>query len=327
VTPVFALAFDHRNSFRRDFMRLPSDPTPEQLRRMVAAKAVVVDALLAAAPQVDAGTVVLLIDHEYGGDLVARAQAGGIGVAMPVEVSGQRELRYDCDGDFAGIVDRYRPDYVKVLIRYNPGGDTAMNARQRARLRELTAWLDDRPEPLMLELLVPPEDGQLASVGNDRGRFDRELRARLTVEAIGELAGDGVRPRLWKLEGPESLADAARVAQAVRAVEPSGRCLVLGRGADLGAVRRWLAIAAATDGFAGFAVGRTVWWDALSVYVREGHVGRGDRDAAVQATAQRYLALVRDYCASPQLLDRAGRDAGDDVPVQRQGQDAGDGRG
>jgi len=29
---------------------------------------------------------------------VARAQAGGIAVAMPVEVSGQRELRYLCDG-------------------------------------------------------------------------------------------------------------------------------------------------------------------------------------------------------------------------------------
>jgi myo-inositol catabolism protein IolC len=293
VTQVFALAFDHRNSFRRDFMGLRADPTPEQHATMVAAKGVVVDALLAAAPQVGAGRVVLLIDHEYGGGFVPKAQAGGIGVAMPVEVSGQRELRYVCDGHPDRVIDAYHPDYVKVLVRYNPGGDTAMNARQRARLRELASWLDGRPQQLMLELLVPPEDAQLETVAGDRGRFDREARGELTAAAIRELAGEGIRPRLWKIEGPESREDAARIAESVRAADPDGACLVLGRGADLAAVRRWLAIAAATDGFTGFAVGRTIWWDAL-----RGYVDGGDRDAAVSAVAARYLALVRDYRAA-----------------------------
>jgi myo-inositol catabolism protein IolC len=304
--PLFALAFDHRNSFRRDFMGLAADPAPGQHRQMVAAKGIVVDALLAAAPQVGAGggdgTVVLLIDQEYGGDFVGRAQAGGVRVAMPVEVSGQRELRYLRDGDFDAVLGRYTPDYAKVLIRYNPGGDAAMNARQRAKLRQLGEWLDGRPETLMLELLVPPEDGQLASVGGDRGRFDRELRAGLTVEAIREIGADGLRPRLWKIEGPESRQDAARVAGAVRAVDATSSCLVLGRGADLAAVRRWLEIAAATDGFAGFAVGRTVWWEALRRYLDD-----GDEGAAVAAIAGRYLALVRDYQAAGRpLLDRPG---------------------
>jgi myo-inositol catabolism protein IolC len=233
---------------------------------------------------------VLLIDHEYGGGLVSKAQAGGIRVAMPVEVSGQRELRYLCDGHPDRIVVAHHPDYVKVLIRYNPGGDTAMNARQRARLRELTSWLGGQPQQLMLELLVPPEDAQLEAVADDRGRFDREVRAGLTVAAIGEIAGDGVRPQLWKIEGPESREDAARIAEAVHSAAPDSACLVLGRGADLAAVRRWLAIAAATAGFTGFAVGRTIWWDALRAYL-----GGGDRDAAVDAVAARYLDLVRDY--------------------------------
>ena len=139
MTPVFALAFDHRNSFRRDFMRLGGAgvPTPAQHAAMVAAKAVVVDALLAAVPEIDAGTAVLLIDHEYGGELVPKAQAGGVLVALPVEESGRAELRYLDDGHPERVIDAYHPDYVKVLIRYNPGGDTAMNARQRARLRDL----------------------------------------------------------------------------------------------------------------------------------------------------------------------------------------------
>jgi myo-inositol catabolism protein IolC len=290
MTQVFALAFDHRNSFRRDFMRLSGEPTPRQHAAMVAAKGVVVDALLCAAPQIRAGTPVLLIDHEYGGAFLPRAQAGGIRVAMPVEVSGQRELRFVCDGEFGRIIDRYRPDYAKVLIRYNPGGDGAMNARQRARLRDLSLWLEDRPQAFMLELLVPPEDAQLRGVGDDRGRFDRELRAKLTARAVQELAGDGLRPGLWKIEGPESREDAALVAEAVRSADPAAACLVLGRGADLAAVRRWLAIASATEGFTGFAVGRTIWWDAL-----RGYAEGGDRDEAVRAVAARYLELVRDY--------------------------------
>jgi myo-inositol catabolism protein IolC len=293
VSQVFALAFDHRNSLRRDFMHLTGDPTPEQHAAMVAAKGVVVDALLAAAPEVSPDSAVLLIDHEYGGDLVAKAQAGGIRVAMPVEVSGQRELRYLCDGHPDRIIDSCQPDYVKVLIRYNPGGDAAMNARQRARLRELAGLLDGRPQQLMLELLVPPEQAQLATLANDRGRFDREIRAELTATAISQIAGDGLRPPLWKIEGPESREDAARIAAAVRSADPDGACLVLGRGADDAAVRRWLDIAAAADGFTGFAVGRTIWWDAL-----RGYLDGGDRDAAVAAVTRRYLDLVREYRAA-----------------------------
>ena len=248
MTEVFALAFDHRNSLRRDFMQLRADPTPEQHAAMVAAKEVVVDALLAAAPQVDAGSdtgsdagsVVLLIDHEYGGGFVSKAQADGIRVAMPVEVSGQRELRYLCGGHPDRVIVSHHPDYVKVLIRYNPGGDAAMNARQRARLRELASWLDGQPQQLMLELLVPPEDAQLETVAYDRGRFDREVRAELTVAAIREIAGDGLRPRLWKIEGPESGPDAARIAEAVHSADPGSACLVLGRGAGHRSGDRWL---------------------------------------------------------------------------------------
>ena len=295
MTQIFALAFDHRNSLRRDFMHLTGQPAPEQHATMVAAKGIVTDALIAAAPQVGPDTPVLLIDHEYGGQFVPRAQAAGISVAMPVEESGQAELRYLCGGHPERVIAAQHPDYVKVLIRYNPGGDTAMNARQRGRLRELSNWLEGRPEQLMLELLVPPEPAQLAAAGHDQSRFDRETRAGLTVTAIDQIAGDGLHPALWKIEGPESLQDAARIAEAVRSADPDAGCLVLGRGADDAAVRRWLAIAAATDGFTGFAVGRTIWWDALHAFTADGNA-----DAAVRAVAARYLDLVRYYrAASP----------------------------
>jgi myo-inositol catabolism protein IolC len=301
VRPVFALAFDHRNSFRTSFMRLAAPPTAEQTAQMIGAKRIVVDALLSAAPFVADATPCLLIDAEYGGRHLAAARAAGVAIAMPLEVSGQAELRFENDGDFAAVVERYRPAYAKVLVRYNPGGDTTMNVRQRERLGELASWLHGREQRLMLELLVPAEPAQLDQLGGDQSRYDRELRAQLTADAIKEIGADGLRPPLWKLEGPESAEDARRISAAVHELDPDAGCLVLGRGADATAVRRWLTTAARTPGFNGFAVGRTVWWEPLRAFV-----AGGSREEAVRQIADNYLALVEAYRT-------AGRGNGEEV--------------
>jgi myo-inositol catabolism protein IolC len=295
MRPVFALAFDHRNSFRTSFMRLVAPPTAEQTAQMIDAKRVVVDALLQATPLVVDATPTLLIDAEYGGRHVAAARAAGVAIAMPMEVSGQAELRFENDGDFAAVIERYQPEYAKVLVRYNPGGDTAMNARQRERLDELASWLLGRQQRLMLELLVPAEPGQLDQLGGDQCRYHRELRAELTASAIQEIGADGLRPALWKLEGPESAEDARRISAAVHELDPAAGCLVLGRGADATAVHRWLTTAAQAPGFTGFAVGRTVWWEPLRTYV-----AGGSRDEAVQRITDNYLGLIDAYRSASQ---------------------------
>jgi len=271
-------------------MQLTAPPTEEQTAQMVEAKRVVVEALVRATAYVVDASPTLLIDAEYGGTLVAIARNAGIAIAMPVEVSGQSELSFERDGDFGAVIGRYDPDYAKVLVRYNPAGDQAMNGRQRARLRDLATWLEDRPQQLMLELLVPPEADQLAVLDGDRHRYDRELRAALTVRAVEEIGADGLRPALWKLEGPDSTEDAQRISAAVRALDTEARCLVLGRGADTNAVRHWLTTAAQVPGFTGFAVGRTLWWEPLRAFVTG-----GSREVAVEAIAWNYLDLADIY--------------------------------
>ena len=56
-------------------------------------------------------------------------------------------------------------------------------------------------------------------------------------------------------------------------------CVVLGRGADDAKVDHWLQAAAPVDGFVGFAIGRTIWWDALKAYV-DGKIERAARRRA-----------------------------------------------
>ena len=114
MRPVFALAFDHRNSFRTSFMRLTAPPTSELTTQMIEAKGVVVDALLQAAPLVVDATPTLLIDAEYGGSYVSVAQAAHLAIARPVEVSGQAELRFENDGDFAAMLERRQAELDRL---------------------------------------------------------------------------------------------------------------------------------------------------------------------------------------------------------------------
>jgi myo-inositol catabolism protein IolC len=65
-------------------------------------------------------------------------------------------------------------------------------------------------------------------------------------------------------------------------------CIILGRGEDDKKVREWLATAAGVDGFIGFAVGRTTWWDPLVDW----RANRSTREAAVTEIARRYREWV-----------------------------------
>ena len=156
---------------------------------------------------------------------------------MPVEKSGQNEFDFQYGSEFGAHILDFDPAFSKVLVRYNPEGDGAMNARQTAKLRELGDWLHANGRTYLFELLVPSEPHQLVTVGGDDGRFDRELRPTLMMTAIAELQQSGVEPDIWKIEGLDSREDCVRIADQCRTGGRDGVvCIVLGRGADDAAV-------------------------------------------------------------------------------------------
>ena len=68
-------------------------------------------------------------------------------------------------------------------------------------------------------------------------------------------------------------------------------CVVLGRGASSEKVEHWLEQAAPVDGFIGFAIGRSIWWDALKAFLSQDL----EREAAAKQIAENYLHFVRVY--------------------------------
>jgi myo-inositol catabolism protein IolC len=291
--PLYILAFDHRGSFEKGLFGLDAPPNPADADRISDAKAVIFEGLLQAVdrgvPRRAAG---VLVDEQYGGALARRALEEDLVLAMPVERSGQDEFDFEYGDEFGKHIEEFDPGFAKVLVRYNPEGDRELNARQLVRLEKLSTWLHERDRGFLFELLVPPTPDQLAAVEGDGHRFDRDVRPSLVIQSIRDCHERGVEPDVWKIEGLEREEDCRAVAEQARS---AGRedvaCVVLGRGADREAVEGWLRTGAGVPGYIGFAIGRTIWNDALKGWL----AGDASREEAADRIAETYRGMVEVY--------------------------------
>jgi myo-inositol catabolism protein IolC len=291
---LYILAFDHRGSFQKKMFGIEGEPTSEETETIASAKRVIFEGMLEAVKQgLDASTSGVLVDEQFGSDIPERTRENGLKLAMPVEKSGQDEFDFQYGQDFGAHIERFNPDFSKVLVRYNPAGDISMNQRQLERLKELSDWLHEHDRKFLFELLVPATEQQLATVDGDSDRYDAELRPELMRQTISEIQGTGIEVDIWKIEGVEDRHDAAMLAEQART--GPGRegvvCVLLGRGASTEKVCQWLEVAAGVDGFVGFAIGRSIWWDALKGWLGE----ELDREAAAAQIAQNYLHFIGVY--------------------------------
>lgn len=293
--PLYILPFDHRGSFQKKMFGWEGDLSAEQTAEIAAAKRVIYDAfkdaIEAGVPREKAG---ILVDAQFGAAILRDAAAEGYQTACPAEKSGQDEFDFEYGDNFSDEIEEFRPTFCKVLVRYNPEGDKALNRRQASRLEKLSNYLHGGKSRsrFMFELLVPPEQAQLARVRGDKRSYDLQLRPGLMVQAIQELQAAGVEPDVWKIEGLDSRQDCERIVAAARA---NGRdevgCIILGRGEDDNKVQLWLTTAAAVPGFIGFAVGRTSFWEPL-IHWRASKI---NRVAAVKEISRRYQQFVEAF--------------------------------
>jgi len=285
--PLYILPFDHRGSFETKMFGWHGDLTTEQTAEIAAAKQVIYDGFKSA---VDAGVpkerAGILVDEQFGAAILHDAKANGFVTACPAEKSGQDEFDFQYGADFARHIESFQPTFCKVLVRYNPEGDTTLNRRQSVRLKQLSDYLHGQSQSrFMFELLVPAEKTQLDRLNGNQKTYDLELRPRLMVQTIHQLQNAGVEPDVWKIEGLDRREDCE---QMVAAARRDGRdrvgCIILGRGENDQKVHDWLTIAAGVKGFIGFAVGRTDFWEPLANF----RAKKITRETAVAEIARRF---------------------------------------
>lgn len=283
---LFIMPFDHRGSFQEKLFGIKGQPTPEQTKEIASYKRIVYDgfikAVAAGVPRDKAG---ILVDEQFGTEILKDASAQGFMTACPGEKSGQDEFDFEYGAEFGAHIAKFKPTFVKVLVRYNPEGDATLNKRQNERLKKLSDYCHANKNKFMFELLVPATKDQLARVGGETARYDKEMRPGLMVAAMKQIQEFGIEPDLWKLEGIEAREDSEKVAKQART---GGRdnvgVIVLGRGENAEKVKHWLTTAAKVPGLIGFAVGRTIFWEPLKA-VKDGKM---TREQAADAVARNY---------------------------------------
>ncbi|MGO9606081.1 MAG: 2-deoxy-5-keto-D-gluconate 6-phosphate aldolase domain-containing protein [Candidatus Binataceae bacterium] len=288
--PLYILPYDHRSSFEKGLYGWSGKLTAEQTDRIAKTKEVIYDAFKAALGKgLSKDRAGILVDEQFGAAILRDAAKNGFITAMPAEKSGQEEFGFEYGDAWAAHIEAFKPTFVKVLVRYNPEADEAMNRRQAARLKQLADYCHAHGHYFMFELLVPATHEQLDRLDGDQHLYDVELRPSLMIATIKELQTAGVEPDVWKIEGLDHRADCAKIAEVAR---HDGRdtvgCIILGRGSNDQKVEEWLGNASGVPGFIGFAVGRTSFWDPL-VALRDGKMSR---DNAVAEIARRYLEWV-----------------------------------
>ncbi len=283
---LLILAFDHRASFIEKMFGIKGrQPTLGEKERISEFKRMIFEgfkhALEKGVPKDIAG---LLVDEEFGADILKEARKNLLTFAMPMEKSGQDEFDFEYGEEYPMHIDQFDPVLVKVLVRYNPEGEVMMNKRQLMRLRSLSDYLQSIRKPFLFELLVPATKEQLSKLGDLKEHYDRELRPKLMVEAIKQIQDAGVEPTIWKLEGVEKASDAEAVVKAAQRDGRKAAVITLGRGESKEKVQEWLKVGAKIPGIIGFAVGRTIFWEPLADY----KAGKLNRAAAVDKIAQNY---------------------------------------
>jgi 5-dehydro-2-deoxygluconokinase len=291
---LYILAFDHRGSFQKKMFGIAGDPTPEETATIADAKKLIFEGMLVAVQRgADPAETGVLVDEQFGSDIPSEARSHGLKLAMPVEKSGQNEFDFEYGDQFGEHILKFDPDFSKVLVRYNPEDDPVMNERQLGRLKRLSDWLHENDRKFLFELLVPATDAQLEKVGGDTDRYDAELRPELMRGAIEAIQNFGIEVDIWKIEGVDDRSDAAMLAEQARSGPGRSevKCVLLGRGASTEKVNHWLEVAAPVEGFIGFAIGRSIWWDALKAFLAK----EISREEAAAQIADLYLRFVRVY--------------------------------
>lgn len=231
----------------------------------------------------------ILVDDVFGMDILLDAKNKGYQIAQSTEISGDDHFEFEHGTDWKTWIEKVKPTFVKALVRYNPESRLDLNQESRSGLKKLSDYAHAHGYQFLIEPLVIGSDAQLASVNHDKYRYDTELRPGLTVKMIEELQNAGIEPDIWKIEGMFAAEDYERVVTAAKkSTSEHNRehigIISLGRNETDEVVETWLKVGATVQGVVGFAVGRTVFLDALMKYKNHELA----RDQAVTEIAHRF---------------------------------------
>lgn len=269
MNPLFILPFDHRGSFAKKLLGFEYPPNEEQAKVVIEMKKIVYDAFKQVRNSRDdiKDSLAILIDLEFGQEIIEDAKQKGIPFALTTEKSGEELFKFEYGNAFGEKLLEHMPKYAKALVRYNPD-EKERNVSQLSRLKELSDFCKEHQIGFMLEPLMKGE----------------APLAELMQRSIKQILAHDIAPTLWKVEGLKDGEGWFDIAKYTKGAD----IIVLGRGESKEAVEDWLHEAASTNVVRGFAIGRTIFFKPLEAY-RDKLISR---EEAVNQIAENYLHFI-----------------------------------
>jgi len=300
--PLYILPFDHRETFAKQMFGKDSinDLTADEKEQIRAFKMLIYKGFKDAVERlIPTDYAAILVDEEFGEEILIDALHNGFKTLLPTEKSGEKEFKFQYE-DFPAHIQKFHPSFVKALLRYNPQDEKDLKQRQKDNLKKLSDYCHEQDFKFLVEVLVNPTETQLEEVGNKQ-RFDEKMRPQLIIEIIGEFRKFGIEPDIWKIEGFAKVENYEAVIQAIKEGGRDGvNMVVLGRGEGKAEVGKWLEVGskeeyfeagAKVEGVIGFAVGRTVFWEAIKKF-HKGEIGKAE---VIQTVSQNFRNFYKIF--------------------------------
>jgi myo-inositol catabolism protein IolC len=268
--PFFVLPFDHRSGLARDILQSTYPFSEADLSKAKDFKKLVFEAILQVRDSyTGTGALGALFDEETALDIIEEAKKIGLPITVSMEKSGTKTLALIHGDDFGTRLEALRPTFGKILVHYQPN-ELPENAEQLAIMTKVSAWCETNGVPLMLEVLLD----------KPKGHTPEDM-----IQVFTEIQAAGVKVGLWKIEGFDN-------SEAWKQIAPHAKApmIILGRGQNASAVATWVEAAAKSGVVDGFAIGRTIFQDALSAY-NEGAINRAEAIRQIAANFQHFIQL------------------------------------
>ena len=299
--PLYILPFDHRATFAKKMFGKSSitDLDFEEKESIREFKMLIYKGFKDAVGKlIPTDFAAILCDEEFGAEILIDALHNGFLTLLPVEKSGQTEFDFQY-ADFGEHIKKFHPALVKALVRFNPNSVEDLKQRQKEKLKKLSDYCHENSHKFLLEVLIIPTETQLKDVGSQLG-FDRKVRPILAEQIIKDFQDFGVEPDVWKMEGFEKEEDYKEIIKTIkRDARVNVNLVVLGRGGSVEDVEKWLEmgereeifeVGGKVEGVIGFAVGRTVFWEALEKFHKR-EIGKAEVIETVSANFQKFYKV------------------------------------
>ncbi|MDD3292496.1 MAG: DUF2090 domain-containing protein [Candidatus Pacebacteria bacterium] len=253
---LFILPFDHRSSFIKNVLNLENKPDKKQKQIISNLKEIIFYGFLDFAK--NKNNFGILIDEEYGTNVIKKAKELNTLISVSVEKSGKQEFEFEYGDRFKEHIKKVDPDFVKILVRYDI---TQNNKKQLSKFEKLNTFCKENNYKIIFELLV-----------KDHKKTDK------AIEEIKQ----AIQPDIWKLEGDNNWL------KVIPVINKNSRIIMLGRGENVKMIEKWIKNATPHKKIIGFAIGRTIFLKTIKDYYNK----KIEKEKAIKQISENFKYFV-----------------------------------